>query len=662
MVPIYGPTSNMRCIVALIFFILCVISVRVTAADKQQIILEVEEICNNEDGSCESPLITIQKIISYDIDNGSLTINSQQTYTEPFHQYGMEAALHLREIVKNVHSLEFLAENNFDDHVHMIMTVTNDLSDLAAVHKLEWLYGSSDDAAAMQSKSFDKTVVICKAVMRLFKLLQLHATNEKETSEYISTGISSAALVLGDLFQLRPSMDSSAVITDDYSTAYEYFAFAESTIVKSLSSMSIDMNGNLLGQEDEVRLPVLDDVLTVHASIQLRFGSLLLEMYLSGFTLDLDNNLHHHVPSVSELPMQQLSENQQHILRKAFTKLETSTVIHRKIKFTGDVLMNQAEAYRLMGTVNSLLHEWALAAKNCKLGLSMLSASVSKSQNGDMIASADDIVATMITITQSIFEAFLHLPDEIQSAKDAFRMHLLAQQAVEVGYGDLSDIFRKELKNEGEEEVRQLLLLNKDATLPIVDSAQVQESLNIYQNMLEETLQYGMHYAELDINGGAANDNRDILYEGSLRSVIGSLYLDLNEPWKARDELENAVQLLEEGIQLVDSGKYEVTGDDGNPLTYSLRLDLAHVLHSLSYTYLALMQWEKSYDIFDQAMDIYQSELLEGESPMDWNSIATATSSTRESTSMTDRLLNYLFRTTEDIDLEDFQQIDNTTA
>eukprot|EP00985_Skeletonema_marinoi_P033246 scaffold40819_cov307-Skeletonema_marinoi.AAC.1 len=235
--------------------------------------------------------------------------------------------------------------------------------------------------------------------------------------------------------------------------------------------MSIDMNGNLLGQEDEVRLPVIDDVLTVHASINLRFGSLLLEMYLSGFTLDLDNNLHHHVPSVSELPMQQLSENQKHILRKAFTKLETSTVIHRKIKFTGDVLMNQAEAYRLMGTVNSLLHEWALAAKNCKVGLSMLSASVSKSQNGETIASADDIVATMITITQSIFEAFLHLPDEIQSAKDAFRMHLLAQQAAEVGYGDLSNIFRKELKNEGEEEVRQLLLLNKDATLPTVDRA-----------------------------------------------------------------------------------------------------------------------------------------------------------------------------------------------
>ena len=284
-----------------------------------------------------------------------------------------------------------------------------------------------------------------------------------------------------------------------------------------------------------------------------------------------------------------------------------------------------------------------------------------KSQNGEMIApQADDILTTMVATSQTIFEAYLHLPDEIQSAKDAFRMHLLARQAAEVG--DVNDVFDKKLANEDEEEVRQILLLSKDATLPIVDSTQVRESLNMYQNMLEETIQSGMHYAELDINGGAAYNNRDILYEGSLRSMIGSLWLDLNEPWKARDELESAVQLLEEGIELVDSGSYEVISDNGSQLSYSPRLDLAHVLHSLSYTYLDLMQWEKSYDMFEEAMDIYQSELPEGQSPMDWNSIATTTS-TQESTSITDRLMNYFFRETEDeIELEDFQQVVNTTA
>ena len=97
-------------------------------------------------------------------------------------------------------------------------------------------------------------------------------------------------------------------------------------------------------------------------------------------------------------------------------------------------------------------------------------------------------------------------------------MHLLARQAAEVG--DVKNVFDKELRNEDEEEVQQLLLLKKETTLPIVDSAQVRESLAMYQNMLEETIKSGTHYAKLDINGGAAYDNRDIFYEGSLRSAM----------------------------------------------------------------------------------------------------------------------------------------------
>lgn len=482
---------------------------RVAATDAQQKIIREELPTCAEDGTCESPLATIQKIISYNIDDGSLTINSQQLYAEPFKQYGMEAARHLREIVKHVNSLELLAENKFDDnYVHMIISMTNDLSALAAIHKLEWLYGSSDYTVdAPQSESFDKTLSICNAVTRLFNLLQLHVeTNDVETSEYISTGISSAALVLGDLFQLRPSVDSSAIIKDDYSTAYQYFIFAENSIVKSLSSMSIDKNGDLIiansdrnnhKQEDEAYLLMLDDVLTVHASIKLRFGSLLLEMYFAGFTLDVFNNLHFDASGLatnlvamsigSDGLVQQLSENQKHILQEAFAKLETSTVVSRKIQHHSDVDTRHydlADAYSRMGIINSLLQEWSLSVENCKTGLSMLSEYVNGSEN---VASLDDIIVTMITITQSLFESYLHLPGEIESAKDAFRTHLLVRKAAQTD--DQSDIFGKELTNEDEEEVRQLLLFNKDETTqPIVDSAQVQESLLMYQTMLEDTL------------------------------------------------------------------------------------------------------------------------------------------------------------------------------
>ena len=238
-----------------------------------------------------------------------------------------------------------------------------------------------------------------------------------------------------------------------------------------------------------------------------------------------------------------------------------------------------------------------------------------------------------------------------------------AQAAAETGA--LGDIFGKELTNRDEEEVRQeLLLLNEVSTQPLIYSTpqEVQESLEMYQSMLEELLLQqqenpaGMHYSELDINGGTAHDNvHDYLYEGSLRSVIGTLYYDSNQPWKAKDELEHAIQLISEGIALYDSGNFEVVDDDGKPITYSLRLSLAPVLHSLSYTYIALMQWEKSYDAFEEAMDIYQSELSEGDSPVGWNSFAGAKQPS--SPSMTDRLFNFFFRETEEsIELEDFHQ------
>ncbi len=648
------PTTNMRCIAALI---LCIISV-ITAADKQHIVSEEGQTCHNEDGSCESPQTAIQKIIFYDVDNGSLTINSQQTYTAPFRQFGSEMGQYLRDIAQNVQLLGSLADNNLDDHVQVIIALTNDLSSLGVAHKTEWLY----DTVAPHPKSFDKTVAICKAELRLFNLLKsFYATNDEETSEY-RYGIATAAMVLGDLYQLRPSVDSSAVVADDYSIAHQYFTFAEKEMVKTLSSFGIDENGNLIdGQEDVVLHILLEEIQTVQAQINLRFGSLLLEMYHSGFTLDLDNNIHHHDPSASDLPAQQLSEDQKQILHKAYIKFGISTVIHMKVEFNTDVVISLADAYSGMGTVKSLLHEWAESVENYKTGTNLLTAALTSSQNNGVMV-ADDIIATMITISQSMFEAYLHLPGEIESAKGAFQRHLLVRQAA--GVGDVSNIFGKELTNEDEEEVRQLLLLNKDTTPSVFDNAQAQEYLNMYQNMLEETLhQPGIHYSELDLNGRVAYDNSNILYEGSLRSVIGSLYLDLDEPWKARDELESAVQLLAEGIELIDSGKFELVGDDGKQLTYSLRLDLARVLHSLSYTHLDLMQWGKSYDVFEEAMDIYQSELMEGESPMDWNSMATTTSSARESSSITDRLLNYFFRETEDtMDLEDFQQVYNTTA
>ena len=653
------------------FVVLCTIFITVTcAADKHQIIVEEEFIlaCDSEDGVCEPPNETIQKIISYDVDSGLLTLNSQQIYSKPFRQYGIDVAQHLGKIVKNIQSLELLAgANNFDRNLDMIIQLTNNLSFLAAVHKEEWLYGSFDDTTILESKGFDNTLAVCKTIMRLYNLLKMHTTihNENEIGEYISTGIASAALLIGDLFQLRPSIDPTVVIEDDYSTAYQYFSLAGITILNSLESMGLDKYGDNIAANgehtvDEMYLLVLEDILTVHASVNLRLGSLLIDSHLLGLVLSNDHfSASRHTPdqnvsSPFEVSMQQLSESQKRILRKAYDNLETSVLVCKKIRPSGEIQIIQPDAYSRMAIINSLLQEWSLAVENCQSGLSILSVSVNEEKG----SSVEEIVEIMITITQSLFEAYLHLPDETEPAKDAFRKHLLARQAAEVG--DFRDVFGKELTNEDEERVRQILL-KKDSIQPPVDNEQLKESLHLYQSMLEEVSQ--LHYLELDINGGSADEVRDTLYEGSLRSVIGSILLDLNEPWKAKDELENAVLLLEEGIGLVDSGQFEVILDDGKPLAYSLRLELASVLQSLSYTYLALMQWESSYNIFELALDIFHSELPEGESPMEWGLMATTKASARDSASITERLLSYFFtQSGNEVDTEDNNQLVNITA
>jgi tetratricopeptide (TPR) repeat protein len=637
-----------------------------TSGDEQQISQELA--CNDADDTCKSASVGLKELISYNIDDGSLTINSEQTYTEPFNQYGMEAARHLRGIVKNVNSIElFASENdNLDNYIDFISYLTNDLSALGSIHKLDWLVGSDSSTldTKLQQESFEKTLSVCKAVLEIFNLLRSRLESNDhdialETREYVFTGIASAALVLGDLFHHMQSMDPSAG-----KTAYQYFTLAEGTIINSLSSMGIDGNGNRVAKEksrqvDDVSLSILD----IHASINLGFGTLLLDMYLLGFSFDLENNLQYgssgfstnHHATTSEGLGQQLSESQKHILEEAFAKLETYTKVHKKIQQFSDVDVSEydlADAYSKMGIVKGLLHEWSLSAEICQRGFSMFEEFIRREfQNEGNAVAVDGFIVTLMSVTQSLFEAYLHLPGETESAKDAFRKHLLVSQAAETGA--LGSIFGKELINEDEEEVR-----NKDATQPFTDSLQVQESLKVYQNMLDETLRKqqenptGMHYSELDIDGGAAYEVHDNLYEGSLRSVIGSLYHDMNELWKARDELEYASRLLGQGIELVESGKFEVLGDDGKPPSYPIRLDLAHVLLSLSYTYLALMQWKKSYDTFEDAMDIYQSELAEGDSPLVWN-FETAESS---NLSMADRFLKLFFLDPPVVDLEDFQQ------
>ena len=55
---------------------------------------------------------------------------------------------------------------------------------------------------------------------------------------------------------------------------------------------------------------------------------------------------------------------------------------------------------------------------------------------------------------------------------------------------------------------------------------------------------------------------------------------------------------------------------NGEKIDYSVELELANALLNLAYVLLGQRQWKSSFDAFGESMDLYASELMEGESPM----------------------------------------------
>jgi hypothetical protein len=68
----------------------------------------------------------------------------------------------------------------------------------------------------------------------------------------------------------------------------------------------------------------------------------------------------------------------------------------------------------------------------------------------------------------------------------------------------------------------------------------------------------------------------------------------------------------------MDGGRdsFEAYGENEEIIEYPIMLELANALLNLSYAQLGLKQWRTSFYYFIEAMDIFVSELPEGETPM----------------------------------------------
>jgi hypothetical protein len=447
-------------------FTLCTISDSVVKAAEEDIreILLRDVTCNEDDGTCDSTIgATIAKIISYNKDDRSLTINTHLTYKEPFGKYGYEASLYLRDIVKNVNSLEALADDDskYYNFVETMSVLATNMSGLMTLIKDEL---ESGHPRGIWSRYFDTKHNICNAMLRLFNLLR------SEYNVVKLDGIATAAQIASELFQIRPLMDPSATLEDDYSTAYQYMTVAEGSIVELLSSLGVDKNGNSITYDDEssYRQQIDEAEIQLHFismlsyfSMSVRFGSLLLEMYLSGFTLDLQENLHYDPSAYNGVGNEELSITQKHILKQAFDKLETSTVVYRNMqkyqhdsRYSLDDIYDLdesqrelADAYSRMGAIKSFLHEWHLSAEYCQTGLVIYEELI----QGNRAAMRMEDINGCLTGSEYLFTAFLHLPGHTESAKVAFRKYLLVLQAQAEETGDLRNIFRQELQNRDEE-------------------------------------------------------------------------------------------------------------------------------------------------------------------------------------------------------------------
>jgi tetratricopeptide (TPR) repeat protein len=135
--------------------------------------------------------------------------------------------------------------------------------------------------------------------------------------------------------------------------------------------------------------------------------------------------------------------------------------------------------------------------------------------------------------------------------------------------------------------------------------------------MLQNNPAGSYHEVAFDADGSQVSSiaASDKIYEGSLKAVIGSLYLSKNEVRAARDELELAVSMLRKGIEDEASGMWDtpVMDVDGNEI--SIPLYLADALLNLSYAQCGMRQWQKSMASFEDAVDIFKNEIPEGESP-----------------------------------------------
>jgi len=469
-------------------------------------------------------------------------------------------------------------------------------------------------------------------------------------------------------------MAAAAAAREGYSLSYRYLLSSEYWCVKSQSLLESITSREEEEQEKENKNKVYNNdpyeklyrrqlqeqhQLYVYetkqswAATNVRIGTLLMTMYAEGYILTLEEMLTHDPVARSillnsfgyvideeqedytEEIIHNIKQDQERLLLRIIDRIKHGIAIYDELDVNSntdleDNRINMADSHYHLGMAYQYLRDYTSAISEWETSLNLYRKIFDEytSSSSTSVESVLDVVQSLITTSQQCCDALLSL-GRYDETNELFTLHLKLRRYLEDGVSieqaldhyDADDV-EADIHDDEEDSINYQYDQFLGGSTELIDDSihQHQIMLDEYYKTLLNHPDGSYHEVAFDIDGSHVSSmaTSDRVYEGSLRSVIGSLYLAKNDVRAARDELELAVLLLRKGMEDELHGIWgsKAQDIDGNEL--SIPLYLADALLHLSYAQCGLKQWHKSMSSFEDALDIFAKELPEGENPFDY--------------------------------------------
>ena len=635
---------------------------------------------------------------------GALTLLAQ-TYPSGSAKYGNGIMRHLSDIHTSALLLDKLerqqrihhtSDSGVDAIRHTVQkildTLVEDLSSLASLHKEAWSQimletsmerGDEDIETDSQETNdhFTRAVNAYDAMLsvyqHLWRVVKPGASNAGDNQNFsphdqaqILLGISMGHWNLYDVHNQWFVSTAGPTTFDDVSIQYRNLIQAESWCENALAILS----GDDLEEVKEDHDAALPQARETMALIEARFGILLLDIYTQGYVLDIDGNLIQDPSSIPEIDVtmndlgagqsNQLGEGQTQFLELTTKKLSRGVALYTELTrehgSSHDYRRDIADSRQFMGAAYTYQFRWKDAAEELETCVSLYNQLFNEYQERRLDADSLEVVSSLLQTTQTLWGAYLFLSGKTDDAKKVFHRHLAFRR-----YYERRVPLDQPLEDEEEDEDTY------NYSNPHNTGVEVQVELKAYQMKLNEYLQLLSEYppdgSYYELDAGFYSDGdasslikHDKVYEGSLRSAIGTLLLANNQVWEAIAELGLSVDLLREGA----SEPYVTYHENGEVIEYSVERELADSLMNLAYAQKELKLWNSAAHSFSDAMDLYKSEEL----PDGGGAIDRSTKDKEDYVaSLGDKLTSFIkgqlgVKVDSNIMIDNYRMMDNTTV